>query len=133
VRDDVTFVWMGMGRGLIRCIAFPQARGRASSVMERQSSNQRKRHGARRDPMKIIGAEALALLTWAGCVRSWGIHMPKAAVHGGSATTAASVPRIQASLAARAKLLDLAKNDSRSPLRGADRRTGFVAEGRISL
>jgi xanthine dehydrogenase YagR molybdenum-binding subunit len=60
--------------------------------------------------------------------------LPKAAVHGGSATTASVGSAVyEAGLAARVKLLDLAKNDSRSPLRGATGEQVAFAEGRISL
>jgi len=84
--------------------------------------------------MKIIGAEALALDL--GQVRSelGDSTLPKAAVHGGSMTTASVGSAVhEASLAARAKLFALATNDSRSPLRGATEDQLAVANGRIFL
>jgi xanthine dehydrogenase YagR molybdenum-binding subunit len=84
--------------------------------------------------MKIIGAEALALPL--SHVRSelGDSTLPRAAVHGGSMTTASVGSAVyDAGLAARAKLLALVKDDARSPLRGATAEQVVFAEGRISL
>jgi xanthine dehydrogenase YagR molybdenum-binding subunit len=84
--------------------------------------------------MKIIGAEALAL--GLDRVRSelGDSTLPRAAVHGASMTTASVGSAVyEAGLAARAKLLALASNDSRSPLEGAAEGEVSFADGRISL
>jgi xanthine dehydrogenase YagR molybdenum-binding subunit len=84
--------------------------------------------------MKIIGAEALALNLDRVRSELGDSTLPKAAVHGGSMTTASVGSAVyEASLAARAKLLDLAKNDPRSPLKGATAEQVAFADGRISL
>jgi len=58
--------------------------------------------------------------------------LPKASVHGGSGTTASVGSAVhEACLAARAKLLTLASNDSRSPLHGATEAQVTFADGRI--
>jgi xanthine dehydrogenase YagR molybdenum-binding subunit len=84
--------------------------------------------------MKIIGAEALALSLDRVRSELGDSTLPKAAVHGGSMTTASVGSAVyEASLAARAKLLALASNDARSPLRGATEDQVAVADGRIFL
>lgn len=84
--------------------------------------------------MKIIGAEALAMNLDRVRSELGDSTLPKAAVHGGSMTTASVGSAVhEAALAARAKVFDLAKNDSRSPLNGATADQIVYADGRISL
>jgi xanthine dehydrogenase YagR molybdenum-binding subunit len=84
--------------------------------------------------MKIIGAEALALNLDRVRSELGDSTLPRAAVHGGSMTTASVGSAIQAAaFAARTNLFDLAKNDSRSPIRGATEEQVVFADGRISL
>jgi xanthine dehydrogenase YagR molybdenum-binding subunit len=84
--------------------------------------------------MKIIGAEALALNL--NRVRSelGDSTLPRAAVPGNSMLTASLGSAVhEAALAARAKVFELARNNSRSPLNGATEDSIVYAEGRISL
>lgn len=84
--------------------------------------------------MKIIGAESLGLSLDRVRSELGDSTLPRAAVHGGSMTTASVGSAIHdAALAARAKVFDLAKNDRRSPLNGATADQVVFADGRISL
>jgi xanthine dehydrogenase YagR molybdenum-binding subunit len=84
--------------------------------------------------MKIIGAEALALNLDRVRSELGDSTLPKAAVHGGSMTTASVGSAVyEASLAVRAKLLALATADANSPLRGANDTQVEFADGRIFL
>jgi len=84
--------------------------------------------------MKIIGAEALALNLERVRSELGDSTLPKAAVHGGSMTTASVGSAVyEAGLAARAKILALASKDSRSPLQTATEEQVIFADGRISL
>ena len=84
--------------------------------------------------MKIIGAEGLALNLDRVRSELGDSSFPKAAVHGGSMTIASVGSSVlEAGLAVRAKLIDLVKNDSRSPLFGVTVDTVTFADGRISL
>jgi xanthine dehydrogenase YagR molybdenum-binding subunit len=84
--------------------------------------------------MKVIGAESLALNLDRVRSELGDSTLPRAAVHGGSLTTASVGSAVhEASLAARAKLLDLASKDSRSRLQGATADQVTFADGRISL
>lgn len=65
--------------------------------------------------MKIIGAESLAMSLDRVRSELGDSTLPRAAVHGGSMTTASVGSAIhEAALAARAKVFELAKNDRRS-------------------
>jgi xanthine dehydrogenase YagR molybdenum-binding subunit len=84
--------------------------------------------------MKIVGAEGLALSLDRVRSELGDSTLPKAAVHGYSMTTTSVGSAVfEAGLAVRAKLLDLVKGDSRSPLLGATADTVNFADGRISL
>lgn len=84
--------------------------------------------------MKIIGAESLGLSLDRVRSELGDSTLPRAAVHGGSMTTASVGSAIhEAALAARAKVFDLARNDRRSPLNGATADQVVFADGRISL
>ncbi|HEX5889461.1 MAG TPA: molybdopterin cofactor-binding domain-containing protein, partial [Pyrinomonadaceae bacterium] len=84
--------------------------------------------------MKIIGAESLGLNLDRVRSELGDSTLPRAAVHGGSMTTASVGSAIhEAALAARAKVFDLAKNDRRSPLNGATADQVVFVDGRISL
>ncbi len=84
--------------------------------------------------MKIIGAESLALSLDKVRSELGDSTLPRAAVHGGSMTTASVGSSIQAAaFAARKNLLDLAKSDSRSPLHGATEAQVVFTDGRIAL
>ncbi|HZE72645.1 MAG TPA: xanthine dehydrogenase family protein molybdopterin-binding subunit [Pyrinomonadaceae bacterium] len=84
--------------------------------------------------MKIIGAEALAMDLSQVRSELGDSTLPKAAVHGGSMTTASVGSAVyEAGLAARAKLLALVNTDSRSPLRGTSAEQVDFANGRIFL
>jgi xanthine dehydrogenase YagR molybdenum-binding subunit len=84
--------------------------------------------------MKIIGAESLALNLDRVRSELGDSTLPRAAVHGGSMTTASVGSAVhEASLAARARVFELARNDSRSPLKGATEDQVVYADGRISL
>jgi xanthine dehydrogenase YagR molybdenum-binding subunit len=84
--------------------------------------------------MKIIGAQALGLDPDRVRSELGDSTLPKAAVHGGSMTTASVGTAVhEACLAARAKLLALMGEDPRSPLRGAAEEDVVVADGRIVL
>lgn len=84
--------------------------------------------------MKIIGAEALALNLDRVRSELGDSTLPRAAVHGGSMTTASVGSAVhEAALAARSKVFELAKNNTRSPLNGATEDQIVYADGRISL
>jgi xanthine dehydrogenase YagR molybdenum-binding subunit len=84
--------------------------------------------------MKIIGAEALGLPLSRVRSELGDSTLPRAAVHGGSATTASVGSAVHdACLAARAKLLDLVKSDPESPLRDATEEQVGFADGRVFL
>ncbi|MGA9767960.1 MAG: xanthine dehydrogenase family protein molybdopterin-binding subunit [Blastocatellia bacterium] len=84
--------------------------------------------------MKIIGAEALALDLDRVRSELGDSTLPKAAVHGGSMTTASVGSAVhEACLAARAKVLALASNDPRSPLHRATDEQVAVENGRFFL
>ena len=84
--------------------------------------------------MKIIGAEALALNLDRVRSELGDSTLPRAAVHGGSMTTASVGSAVhEAALAARKKVFELAQKDSRSPLKGATEDQVVYADGRISL
>ena len=84
--------------------------------------------------LKVVGAEALALSLDRVRSELGDSTLPKAAVHGGSMTTASVGSAIhEAALAARAKVFELAKNDPRSPLNGATADQVVYIDGRISL
>ncbi len=136
MRDGRYLVGMGMATGTYPMYRFPaSARARifrdGTAVVQSSASDM---GPGTWTTMKIIGAEALALDL--GRVRSelGDSTLPRAAVHGGSATTASVGSAVyEACLAARAKLLALASNDPRSPLRGATEAQVSVADGRIFL
>ncbi|HKR14886.1 MAG TPA: xanthine dehydrogenase family protein molybdopterin-binding subunit [Pyrinomonadaceae bacterium] len=84
--------------------------------------------------MKIVGAEALAMDLDKVRSELGDSVLPKGSVHGGSGTTASVGSAVhEAGRAARAKLLKLASDDSRSPLHGATEAQVTFADGRISL
>ena len=84
--------------------------------------------------MKIIGAEALALSLDRVRSELGDSTLPRAAVQGNSMLTASLGSAVhEAALAARAKVFELARNDSRSPLNGATEDSIVYADGRISL
>ncbi|HZJ46011.1 MAG TPA: xanthine dehydrogenase family protein molybdopterin-binding subunit [Pyrinomonadaceae bacterium] len=84
--------------------------------------------------MKIVGAEGLALDLERVKSELGDSSLPKAAVHGYSLTVSSVGSSIfEAGLAVRAKLIDLVKNDSRSPLNGCTAASVTFADGRISL
>jgi xanthine dehydrogenase YagR molybdenum-binding subunit len=136
MRDGRTLIGMGMATGTYPMYRFPSsARARifsdGTAVVQSSASDM---GPGTWTTMKIIGAEALALDL--GRVRSelGDSTLPRAAVHGGSATTASVGSAVlEACLAARAKLLALASNDPRSSLRGATEEQVAVADGRIFL
>ncbi len=136
MRDGRSLVGFGMAVGTYPMYRFPaSARARifsgGTAVVQSSASDM---GPGTWTTMKIIGAEALAIDV--GQVRSelGDSTLPPAAVHGGSATTASVGSAVhEACLAARAKVLALASNDPRSPLRGATAEQVAVANGRIFL
>ncbi|HKV33554.1 MAG TPA: xanthine dehydrogenase family protein molybdopterin-binding subunit [Pyrinomonadaceae bacterium] len=84
--------------------------------------------------MKIIGAEALALNLDRVSSELGDSNLPKAGVQGNSMLTASLGSAVlEAGHAARAKVFELARNDARSPLKGATADQVVFADGRISL
>jgi xanthine dehydrogenase YagR molybdenum-binding subunit len=136
LRDGPFLVGMGMATGtypMYRAPASARARILADGTAVVQSSASDMGPGTW-TTMQIIGAEALALDL--GRVRSelGDSSLPRAAVHGGSMTTASVGSAVhEACLAARAKLLALASDDRRSPLRGASEEEVEFEDGRIFL
>lgn len=136
MRDGRYLIGMGMSSGTYPMLRMPSgARARifrdGTAVVQSSASDM---GPGTWTTMKIIGAEALALNLDRVRSELGDSTLPKASVHGGSATTASVGSAVyEAGLAARARLLDLAKNDSRSPLRGATAEQVAFAEGRISL
>ncbi len=136
MRNGRYLVGMGMATGTYPMYRFPSsARARifsdGTAVVQSAASDM---GPGTWTTMKIIGAEALALDLSRVRSELGDSTLPKAAVHGGSATTASVGSAVhEASLAARAKLLALASGDERSPLRGATEAQVSFANGRISL
>lgn len=136
MRDGRYLVGMGMATGTYPYLQMPaSARARilsdGTAVVQSSASDM---GPGTWTMMKIIGAEALAMDL--NKVRSelGDSLLPKGSVHGGSGTTASVGSAVhEACLAARAKLLKLAGDDSRSPLRGAGAEQVTFADGRISL
>ncbi len=136
MRDGRYLIGMGMATGTYPMYRFPSsARARifsdGTAVVQSAASDM---GPGTWTTMKIIGAEALALNLDRVRSELGDSTLPKAAVHGGSATTASVGSAVhEAGLAARVKLFNLAKNDSRSPLHGATEEQVAFADGRISL
>jgi xanthine dehydrogenase YagR molybdenum-binding subunit len=83
--------------------------------------------------MTQVAAEALGLPMAKVRFELGDTSMPKAPVHGGSMTMASLGPAVhEACLAARRQVLELARGDGNSPLRGAAEDAVAFADGRIS-
>ena len=136
MRDGRYLIGMGMATGTYPMYRFPssaQARIFSDGTAVVQSSASDMGPGTW-TTMKIIGAEALALDLGRVHSELGDSTLPKAAVHGGSATTASVGTAVhEACLAARSKLLAMVKNDPQSPLSGAREDQVRFADGRISL
>jgi xanthine dehydrogenase YagR molybdenum-binding subunit len=136
MRDGRNFIGWGMATATYPMYRFPSsARARifsdGTAVVQSSASDM---GPGTWTTMKIIGAEALAMDLSRVRSELGDSTLPKAAVHGGSATTASVGSAVhEASLAVRAKLLALASNDGRSPLHGTSAEQINVANGRIFL
>src|SRR6201988_1245428 len=136
MRDGRYLVGLGMSSGTYPTLRAPSsARARifkdGTAVVQSSASDM---GPGTWTTMKILGAEALGLPLDRVRSELGDSTLPKAAVHGGSMTTASVGAAVhEAALAARAKVFDLAKNDQRSPLNGATGDQIAYADGRISL
>lgn len=136
MRDGRYLIGMGMATGtypMYRMPASARARIFSDGTAVVQSSASDMGPGTW-TTMKIIGAEALAMDLDKVRSELGDSALPKASVHGGSGTTASVGSAVhEACLAARAKLLKLASDDTRSPLRGVTAEQVTFADGRIAL
>lgn len=136
MRDGRNLIGLGMATATYPMYRFPSsARARifsdGTAVVQSSASDM---GPGTWTTMKIIGAEALAMDLSRVRSELGDSTLPKAAVHGGSATTASVGSAVhEACLAVRAKLLALASNDVRSPLHGTSAEQINVANGRIFL
>ncbi len=136
MRDGRNLIGLGMATATYPMYRFPSsARARifsdGTAVVQSSASDM---GPGTWTTMKVIGAEALAMDLSRVRSELGDSTLPKAAVHGGSATTASVGSAVhEACLAARAKLLALASNDGRSPLHGTSAEQLDVADGRIFL
>lgn len=136
MRDGRYLIGMGMATGTYPMFRFPaSARARifsdGTAVVQSSASDM---GPGTWTTMKIVGAEALAMDLDRVRSELGDSVLPKGSVHGGSGTTASVGSAVhEACLAARAKLLKLASDDRRSPLRGATEEQVTFADGRISL
>jgi xanthine dehydrogenase YagR molybdenum-binding subunit len=136
MQDGRYLVGMGMATGAYPMFRFPaSARARilsdGTAVVQSSASDM---GPGTWTTMKIIGAEALCLSLDQVRSELGDSSLPKAPVHGVSTTTASVGSAVyEACMAARSKLLGLAANDSRSPLKGATLDRVVFADGRISL
>lgn len=136
MRDGRYLIGMGMATGtypMYRMPASARARVLSDGTAVVQSSASDMGPGTW-TTMKIVGAEALAMDLSRVKSELGDSILPKASVHGGSGTTASVGSAVhEACLAVRAKLLNLASNDSRSPLHGATETQVTFKDGRIFL
>jgi xanthine dehydrogenase YagR molybdenum-binding subunit len=136
MRDGRTLIGMGMASATYPAVRFPaSARARifADGTALVQSSASDMGPGTW-TTMKIIGAEALGLPLDRVRSELGDSTLPSTPPHGGSMTTASVGSAVyDACVAARATLLELVRNDARSPLRGVTEEQVEVADGRIFL
>jgi xanthine dehydrogenase YagR molybdenum-binding subunit len=136
MRDGRYLVGMGMATGtypMFRMPASARARVFSDGTALVQSSASDMGPGTW-TTMAIVGAESLAMDLSRVRSELGDSKLPKGSVHGGSGTTASVGSAVhEACLAVRAKLLDLASKDQRSPLQGATEQQVTFADGRISL
>ncbi len=136
MRDGRFLVGMGMATGtypMFRMPASARARVFSNGTAVVQSSASDMGPGTW-TMMAIVGAEALAMDLSRVRSELGDSSLPKGSVHGGSGTTASVGSAVlEAGSAVRGKLLALASNDDRSPLRGATVEQVTFADGRIVL
>lgn len=136
MRDGRYLFGMGMATGtypMFRMPASARARVFSDGTAVVQSSASDMGPGTW-TTMAIVGAESLAMDLSRVRSELGDSKLPKGSVHGGSGTTASVGSAVhEACLAVRAKLLNLASKDRRSPLNGATEEQVAFVDGRISL